>query len=112
MPAYYHIAFTPLPGVIDPQAVENAIAAMCFDWLRYAGNCYVVWTNSDASMLAGALMTVSGMKQSHFLVVSIDLIGGDGFAFMPPWAMEWLKKDRSSNPLLPLYLSGILPPPR
>ena len=111
MPAYYHIAFTQLPGTIDPQAVEKAIAGMCFDWLRYAGNCYVVWTNSDASMLAGALMTVSGMRQSNFLVIRVDLAHGDGFAFLPAWAMEWLKKDRTQNPLAPLYLYGMLPPP-
>jgi hypothetical protein len=60
-PRFYHIAFTPGPGA-DPLAIQGAIETVVQDWYRYAPNCYLVWATADATMIAGALMTVPGMS--------------------------------------------------
>ncbi|TAN23991.1 MAG: hypothetical protein EPN33_04005 [Acidobacteria bacterium] len=105
MPRYYHISYI-LPPTVDPKAVESAINQQSLDWLRYTGNCYVVWTDADASMLAGALMTVPGMSAGNFMVFKMDM-RADSFGYLPNWIWEWLQKDRTVNP----FESWKLPPP-
>ncbi len=103
-PQFYHIGIhyaTP----VDFGAVEKAIAAEALDWVRYASNCYIVFTNSHPSVICGRLMAVPGMNDKTFMILRCDL---SGFAWLPGWIWEWLRRDRSQPNLL--ATPRVLPP--
>jgi hypothetical protein len=106
VPAYYHVGFT-LPAEVPAQAVQDAIEQKCIDWLRYATNCYVVWTNVEAATLAGSILSVPGMSHTYFFIIKLDM--SDGFGWLPQWIWEWLNRDRTTQ--LPLFTFPTLPMP-
>jgi len=109
-PRFIHIGYTMAPG-IDIDAVDKAVESEVLDWLRYAPCCYLAWTASNTEMVCRAVVRVVGLASSVFVTaVSYN----DAFGSLPPWAWEWLRRDRGLGPLK-TYDAGvlpILPPPR
>jgi hypothetical protein len=85
-------------------AVDQAIEAEAFDWLRYSYSCYLVWTPSDAETICRKILRVPGMESSWLFICAIDV--SDGFGFLPTAAWEWIRRDRGNGPL-----STWTPPP-
>lgn len=111
MARYYHIGLTIPPGV-DQNAVYEQIHTKSLDWMRYAPNCYIIWSTSPSAELAGAILGVAGMSNGNFLIVDVNLLQGDGFGWLPGWAWDWIKKDRSSPPAMTLGdVLKLIPPP-
>ena len=105
---YFHIGVSIPEGVVA-QSVQDALDARCEDWLKYAGNCFIVWTTLDAGTLAGIVLSVSGMSKGSFLVVEIDTTI-KGFGYISQWVLDWINKDRQkihAEMALPL----LKPPP-
>jgi hypothetical protein len=62
------------------------------DWLRYASNCWIVWTSDTPQQLYQKLVAIPQLKQSSVLVVKLDL--SDRAGQFPPWIWEWIDKTR------------------
>jgi len=94
---YLHIAFNFPPLWMSLQAaVQNMITRDAADWVRYATNCWIVWT-AEAPKDWGDKFNaeVSRIQNSSFLIVSVDLgPTSDGWASLPQWAWDWLKRPR------------------
>lgn len=110
MASYYHIGFF-APPETDHRAIEKAIGDSTLDWMRYAANCYVVWAEADAAMLAGALLSVRGMNEGRFVITRIC---PESYALLPRSLWDWIGRDRTPSgpvqdlvPTVPLDL----PPP-
>jgi hypothetical protein len=77
--------------------VDDVLASECFDWLRYALNCYVVWTSSDCETILRKLKRVPGLEEANAFVCAIDM--NDGFGSFPQWAWDWFRRDRGQGPV-------------
>lgn len=100
-PRYVHVALNYMQAV-DWQAVQQAIDLEAIDWMRYAPNCYVLWTESELATIAGRLLTVPGMQANYFFICKIDI--HDGFGWLPQWVWNWLRQNRTEH-------GFYLPPP-
>lgn len=94
---YLHIAFN-LPPVWGPiqASVQNVITANALDWLRYAANCWIVWTADMPSEWAHRFNTqVVGLQDTSFLIIQVDIGStSNGFASFPNWIWEWIRRPR------------------
>lgn len=120
-PRFLHVGFTAaLP--FDQGAADQVIASESFDWMRYASNCYIVWSSSDCETICVKILRVPGLQSANVLVCSFDV--SDGFGSLPDWAWAWIKRDRGyggvklwappdhPKPLaLPPAIRPIQPPP-
>jgi len=95
---YLHIAFN-FPPVWAPMqtAVQNVITANALDWLRYAANCWIVWTTENSKQWADKFYAqVQGAREGSFLIVAIDISAtSDGWANFPQWIWDWIRRYRS-----------------
>jgi hypothetical protein len=95
IPKFLHIGFnwSGLPKVDELKAVFD----IAHDWLRYAPNCWIVWTTSEPVIWHNRLVPHITNKD-RFLVIEVDPKNKQGWEDKFVW--EWLNKDRSS--LFPL----------
>ncbi len=64
---YLHISFGWAGG--DPKIGElEPVFGKALDWIRYAPNCWIVWTSSDADKWYSRLMPHLGPKDRMFIV--------------------------------------------
>lgn len=61
------------------------------DWIRYAPNCWLVYTNSDPAKWYGRLK--AHLSDEPFLIVEVDLNNRQGY--LPKEAWDWIKKQRN-----------------
>lgn len=112
-PRFLHIGLMyQQPTVELAEALDATIASEAFDWMRYSFFCYIVWSSSDAETICRKILRVPGMQGSTMFVTGIDT--NDGFGYLPPWAWEWLKRDRGGPPLItwhPTEQPGLPAPP-
>lgn len=97
-PRFLHvgIAYNP-PNPTFMAAVDQAIDSEALDWFRYADQCYLVWTSSDAETICRKLLRVPGMQGVRIFTCAIDV--NDGFGYLSPAVWEWLRRDRGAGPL-------------
>jgi hypothetical protein len=62
------------------------------DWVRYAPNCWIVWTTVDTERWYNRLKPLIG-ADDQMLIIGIDKDVRNGW--LPKWVWEWLDKDRS-----------------
>jgi hypothetical protein len=86
---YLHVAFAfdGEPRVKDFEPVFNKSR----DWMRYAPNCWIVYTSRPPQFWAEKVQPLMKRGES-VLVVEIDPKKRQGL--LPKWAWEWLKKAR------------------
>jgi hypothetical protein len=109
-PRFVHVAWQQ-QQTVDLSAVERALQVEALDWLRYATNCYILWTSSEPQVIAGRLMTVPGMAANSFLVSRLDFT--DGYGSFPDWIWQWIRQDRSGRSVYTLPpLPPVAPPAR
>ena len=61
------------------------------DWLRYAPNCWIVWTTSSAQTWYERLKP--HLKQGDYLFIG-RLNVSERSGWLPKWIWEWLSKPR------------------
>jgi hypothetical protein len=87
---FLHIAFDwsgePKISDIKP-AFDHAI-----DWVRYAPNCWIVWTTSDPERWFERLKPYLDEKDSLF-ICAIDINIRQGWLSQTIW--DWIKKKRT-----------------
>jgi hypothetical protein len=88
---FLHVGFT-WKGT--PKAKElEPVFAQALDWLRYAPNCWIVWTTTDAQgwyeRLAPHMTT-----NDRLLVCELNLANTKQ-GWQEKWLWDWLNKPRS-----------------
>jgi len=96
---YLHIAFN-LPPLWGPTqiAIQNVIAAHALDWLRYSGNCWIVWTSETPQQWGDKFNAlVPEIQSTSFLIFTFDLNSSlaDGWANFPQWIWDWIRRYRA-----------------
>jgi hypothetical protein len=104
MNRFLHISFTFNEGLPKVQELEPIFNALAPDWLRYAFNCWIVWTARPASDFLYSLKPAIGPTDS-ILIVKLDM--SDRTGWQPQWVWEWMDRKRQVGPPPP----PALPPP-
>jgi len=85
---HLHIGFNWGDG--DPRiSTLTPIFNKAIDWIRYAPNCWIVWTSSSPETWYGRLKPLLGEKDSLF-IVEINVAERQGWLSRSIW--DWLKK--------------------
>jgi hypothetical protein len=90
---FFHISFRFADG--NPKIAELVPAFnKGLDWIRYAPNCWVVWSNSSSEVWYERLRPLISEADSMF-IAAIDSEERQGWMSKSFW--DWLNKDRSSK---------------
>jgi len=86
---FLHIAFN-FRGPTKVQELEP-IFNQGVDWVRYAPNCWIVWTTSNAETWYSRLKPSLGPNDT-MLIIRVDRSERHGW--LPKWIWEWLDRVR------------------
>jgi hypothetical protein len=75
------------------------------DWLRYADNCWIVWTSDTAEQFYQKLAAIDLLKGASILILEVNLSRSNRSGQLPDWVWDWLSKERSGG--LPSYVLPI-----
>ena len=89
--SFYFPEYT-LKSVANNQ-VQRAINA-ADDWLRYADNCWLIWTAETPEQWYRRLAAMDVLKPASILVIRVDLSPSNRAGQFPEWAWEWIGKKR------------------
>jgi hypothetical protein len=77
------------------------------DWLRYADNCWIVWTGDTPEQLYKKIAAIPELGNASIFVLEVNIATYNRAGQFPPWVWEWLNKNRGTSPLY-----GVpIPPP-
>lgn len=88
---FLHISFNWVAPPAERLLKEQFDKAL--DWIRYAPNCWIVWTSRNPAQWFQRLQGLVGPKDNVFIVV-IDLRSGHRAGKLPDWAWEWINQVR------------------
>jgi hypothetical protein len=63
------------------------------DWIRFAPNCWIVWSNNSAETLYKRIKPLLSEKD-HVFVVALDISERQGWMSKSFW--DWLKQERET----------------
>jgi hypothetical protein len=98
---YLHISFqfnVPFPQVKTLQdAIHNIVMNSSEDWMRYGGNCWIVWTRDSAKMWVERFNPIPLMGMNSILAVEIAVVASPVklYGQFPAEIWEWLNRQRS-----------------
>ena len=95
MDRFLHISFTFNEGLPKVQELEPMFNLLAPDWMRYAFNCWIVWTSRPASDFFYAIKPLIGASDS-MLIVKLDMSDRNGWE--PAWVWEWIDRKRQLGP--------------
>ena len=89
-------------------ALEPVINSIADDWIRYGGNCWILWTSKTPEQCSNVLR--AHLTGDQFLVLPIDRTD-QAQGWMPQWIWDWINRSRPATlpPNYPGALSGYLP---
>jgi hypothetical protein len=87
--SYHHL---PELNMGQISLVDAAISSEAIDWVRYAWNCYILWTPSECEIISRKISRLPGLGEPGHLVCEFNVSGA--FGSLPPWVWEWLGRDR------------------
>lgn len=94
---YTHISFhfpppmTELEGAHRVQPIINSAD----DWLKYAGNCWIVWSALSPKQWFEKFETVPELSKCSILIVKLDLTPENRAGQLPQWIWDWIQKSRT-----------------
>lgn len=107
---FYHIGvlfpFQPRSHLID--GALTAAARPDDDWVRYAPNCWIVWTERSAEQIYNSMSYLLNQTEQVF-IVEINLQNRHGMLLKAIW--DWLDSKQKSPELTLAELINYLPPP-
>lgn len=74
------------------KAVEEVLN-QASDWIRYAPNCWLIYTTNKPSIWHDRLFALPGMKNQTYFICQVDVTARSGFLRKATW--DWIQKDRS-----------------
>ena len=100
-PRFVHvgIAYHELPALTFEHInlADAAVASEALDWVRYAWNCYIIWTTSDCETISRKIARLPGLRGAGHFVCELNPTGA--FGGLPPWLWEWIARDRGYGAL-------------
>ena len=63
------------------------------DWIRYAPNCWILYTTRGANSWYKRLVEIPGMEDHTFFVCELNILNRGGW--LPKSVWEWIQKERS-----------------
>jgi hypothetical protein len=78
-------------GEFDAKKLEEAVFDKALDWVRYAPNCWILWTSRDPDDWF-IMLRHNIQRMQSFFVVEINLENRRGW--LPKWIWEWINKKR------------------
>ncbi len=88
---YLHIGFY-FAGIPLIKELEPIFASLSEDWIRYAGNCWIVWTANSPEEWLRAFQPKLGIKDK-MLILELSS-GQEPNGYLPEWIWHWLFKNR------------------
>jgi hypothetical protein len=70
---------------------------MSDDWIRYAMNSWIVWTDKSSTQIFHSIRPFLDEKD-QMLIVPIDLAGGGAFGLLDPWIWNWINAKIPHSP--------------
>lgn len=89
---YLHLGFTFRGGRSAPTQRIQEVLNKARDWVRYAPNCYILYTTADVQTWYGRLRDVIH-ERDHILVVELNIENRQGW--LPKSIWDWIRRDRS-----------------
>lgn len=65
------------------------------DWLKYAGNCWIVWSSKTPQQWYEQFAPIERLKQCSIFIVKLDLSPENRAGQFPQWVWDWIQKTRS-----------------
>ncbi len=95
MNRFVHVGFHFFLPFPTTKALEPAFDQIG-NWIRYAGNCWIVWTDKSPDQIFQILKPRIG-ENDQFLIAPLDLTTHQGW--MPQWVWDWINSKQYQNPL-------------
>lgn len=108
---YLHISIATFDHVLEPvmnNKVQQAVNA-ADDWLRYASNCWIIWTKESPEQWYQKLSAIEELKSASMYVIKVDISRVNSAGQFPQWIWDWLNKDRATTTTS--SIPGLTPPP-
>ena len=87
---YLHIAFHSVGQPLIKE-LEPVFGNLAEDWIRYSGNCWIVWTSNDPNAWHAALKPHM-RPDDQFLILGLK--NGIAVGWLPQWIWDWINKPR------------------
>jgi hypothetical protein len=104
-PRFLHVSFN-FPRQSKVEELEP-IFDKARDWVRYAPNCWIIWTSVSPRQWLGRLRPVLRSGE-HVLICRVDLQERAGW--LPGWVWEWIDRSRADRTGHPPE-APVMPPP-
>jgi hypothetical protein len=90
---FLHIGFV-WTGPPKTKEMEPLFSREARDWVRYAGNCWIVWTDKDTNYWADKLRPQLGVND-QVLVCPLPMnINNSSQGWMSKFVWDWMHKPR------------------
>jgi hypothetical protein len=89
---FLHVGFSFRGGRPAPTDNIQTVLNKALDWVRYAPNCYILYTTTDVETWYIRLRKVIH-ENDHIFVVELNIENRQGW--LPKSVWEWIRKDRS-----------------
>jgi hypothetical protein len=88
---FLHVSFN-FKERSSPAGSIEKVLDKAMDWVRYAPNCYILYTRTDVQTWYARLRKLLHEKDNIF-VVELNIENRQGW--LPKYVWEWIKKDRT-----------------
>jgi hypothetical protein len=96
---YLHISFYYPPSMSELEAAHRIqpIINAADDWLKYAGNCWIVWTSQTPQQWYEKFIAIPELKSCSIFIVKIDLSPSpdNRAGQFQKWVWDWIATVRS-----------------
>jgi hypothetical protein len=94
---YIHITFHFPPSLTSLEAQHRIqpVINTADDWLKYADNCWIVWSSLTPKDWYGKFALVPELKDCSILIFYVDLSPDKRFGQLPQWVWDWIQKIRA-----------------
>lgn len=94
---YIHISFS-YPSSMDELEAAHRIQPIintADDWLKYADNCWIIWTSQTPQQWYDKFAAVEELKMCSILIVKQNLSPENRAGQLPQWVWDWIQKSRT-----------------
>jgi hypothetical protein len=91
---YFQITFH-FSGQPIAKELESTFTTLAEDWLRYSGNCWIIYTSKQPAELFNALKPFLKNPQDQILILELKKNQGVLHGWLQPWIWDWLNKVRT-----------------
>ena len=94
---YLHILFHANAGRagLEASLAAQRIIDTADDWLRYAFNCWIVWTPETPEQWYQKLKVVPSMAATSVFIIKVELSPSNRSGQFPPWCWDWINRSRT-----------------